>query len=62
MSPCRLLEMAWASSESWALYRSSCRRVASWNWPEAVIDGLNLIQKKIRAGVSPAYDQEKSKA
>ena len=30
--------------------------------PEAVIDGLNLIQKKIRAGVSPAYDQEKSKA
>jgi NADH-quinone oxidoreductase subunit B len=30
--------------------------------PEAVIDGLRLIQKKIRAGIPPAYEQEKSKA
>ena len=30
--------------------------------PEAVVDGLLLIQKKIRAGIAPAYDLEKSKA
>jgi NADH-quinone oxidoreductase subunit B len=30
--------------------------------PEAVVDGLLLIQKKIRAGVAPAYELEKSKA
>jgi NADH:ubiquinone oxidoreductase subunit B-like Fe-S oxidoreductase len=30
--------------------------------PEAVIDGLRLIQRKIRAGIPPAYEQEKSKA
>jgi NADH-quinone oxidoreductase subunit B len=30
--------------------------------PEAVIDGLRLIQRKIRAGVAPAYELEKSKA
>src|SRR6266480_5143787 len=27
--------------------------------PEAVVDGLLLIQKKIRAGIAPAYDLEK---
>ena len=30
--------------------------------PEAVVDGLLLIQKKIRSGIAPAYDLEKSKA
>jgi NADH-quinone oxidoreductase subunit B len=30
--------------------------------PEAVIDGLLVIQKKIRAGLPPAYETEKSKA
>ena len=30
--------------------------------PEAVVDGLMVIQKKIRAGIAPAYDLEKSKA
>ena len=30
--------------------------------PEAVVDGLLLIQKKIRAGIQPAYELEKSKA
>ena len=30
--------------------------------PEAVVDGLLLIQKKIRAGIKPAYEQEKGKA
>jgi NADH-quinone oxidoreductase subunit B len=30
--------------------------------PEAVLDGLRLIQRKIRAGIPPAYEQEKSKA
>ena len=30
--------------------------------PEAVVDGLLLIQKKIRAGIKPAYELEKSKA
>jgi NADH-quinone oxidoreductase subunit B len=30
--------------------------------PEAVIDGLILVQKKIRAGLPPAYETEKSKA
>ena len=30
--------------------------------PEAVLDGLRLIQKKIRAGIPPAYELEKSKA
>ena len=30
--------------------------------PEAVLDGLRVIQKKIRAGLPPAYDAEKSKA
>jgi NADH-quinone oxidoreductase subunit B len=30
--------------------------------PEAVIDGLRVIQKKIRAGLPPAYETEKSKA
>ena len=30
--------------------------------PEAVVDGLLLIQKKIRAGITPAYELEKSKA
>jgi len=30
--------------------------------PEAVVEGLLLIQKKIRAGIPPAYELEKSKA
>ncbi len=30
--------------------------------PEAVLDGFRLIQRKIRAGIPPAYEQEKSKA
>ena len=30
--------------------------------PEAVVDGLMVIQKKIRAGIAPAYELEKSKA
>ncbi len=30
--------------------------------PEAVVDGLLLVQKKIRAGIPPAYELEKSKA
>ena len=30
--------------------------------PEAVVDGLLLIQKKIRSGIAPAYELEKSKA
>ena len=30
--------------------------------PEAVLDGFRLIQKKIRAGIPPAYELEKSKA
>src|SRR4051794_31476273 len=30
--------------------------------PEAVIDGLMLIQKKIRAGIPPAYETQKAKA
>ena len=30
--------------------------------PEAVVDGLMVIQKKIRAGIPPAYELEKSKA
>jgi NADH-quinone oxidoreductase subunit B len=30
--------------------------------PEAVLDGFRLIQRKIRAGIAPAYELEKSKA
>ncbi len=30
--------------------------------PEAVIDGLLLLQQRIRAGVPPAYEVEKAKA
>jgi NADH:ubiquinone oxidoreductase subunit B-like Fe-S oxidoreductase len=30
--------------------------------PEAVIDGLLLLQERIRAGVPPAYEVEKAKA
>src|ERR1700745_245443 len=30
--------------------------------PEAVVEGLLLLQKKIRAGIKPAYQLEKSKA
>ncbi|HEX5249293.1 MAG TPA: NADH-quinone oxidoreductase subunit B family protein [Gaiellales bacterium] len=30
--------------------------------PEAVLDGFRLIQRKIRAGIPPAYELEKSKA
>jgi NADH-quinone oxidoreductase subunit B len=30
--------------------------------PEAVLDGFRLIQRKIRAGIPPAYETEKSKA
>jgi NADH:ubiquinone oxidoreductase subunit B-like Fe-S oxidoreductase len=30
--------------------------------PEAVIDGLLLLQERLRAGVPPAYEVEKAKA
>ncbi len=30
--------------------------------PEAVIDGILTIQKKIKAGIPPAYEQQRSNA
>ena len=30
--------------------------------PESLLDGLMMLQEKIRAGIKPAYELEKSKA